>query len=146
LERLYRVEFAYPEGWSVELRGEHGAEWRDLYIAEGACSGRITGRMRGANHPRRRVDGTFCPDFQGVIETDDGAAVMFDWQGYGRAYPPGRRQIVVSATHLSEDDRYRWLNDGIAVGTGEVRSRPEGPEGSPGLVIEFAELIWEPPL
>ena len=67
--------------------------------------------MRGANHPRRRVDGTYCPDFQGVVETDDGAEVMFDWRGYGRAYPAGRRQIVVTGTHLSADERYRWLND-----------------------------------
>jgi hypothetical protein len=47
------------------------------------------------------------PDFQGVIETVDGAEVLFDDRGYGRAYPVGRRQIVTSATHLSEDERYR---------------------------------------
>ena len=57
--------------------------------------------MRGANHPRRRTDGTYCPDFQGVIETGDGAEVMFDWRGYGRAYPVGARQIVLTATHLA---------------------------------------------
>jgi hypothetical protein len=138
------VEFTYPQGWSVELHGEHGSEWRDLYIAEGTCTGRVPGRMHGANHPRRRVDGTCCPNFQGVIETADGAEVMFDWRGYGRAYPAGRRQIVVSGTHLSEDERYQWLNDSLCVGTGEVRSRPDG-EGA-DLVIEFAELIWERPV
>ena len=142
LEPLYSVSFTYPEGWSVELRGEYGAEWQDLYIAEGTCSGRLAGRMRGANHPRRRADGTYCPDFQGVIETQDGAQVMFDWRGYGRAYPAGRRQIVVTGIHLSEDERYRWLNDSVSVGTGEVRSRPD--DDGVDLVIEFAELAWEP--
>ena len=78
-----------------------------------------------------------------MIETADGAAVFFDWRGYGRAYPPGRRQIVLAATHLADDDRYRWLNDVVCVGSGEVRSRPDG-EG-PDLVIDVAELIWEPP-
>ena len=92
LEPLYRVEFTYPQGWSIEL----------------ACTGRIAGRMRGANHPGRRTDGTFGPDFQGAIETADGAEIFFDWRGYGRAYPSGRRQIVVSGTHLSQDSRYRW--------------------------------------
>jgi hypothetical protein len=29
-----------------------------------------------------------------VIETDDGAMIMMEWHGYGRAYPVGRRQIV----------------------------------------------------
>jgi hypothetical protein len=110
-------------------------------LAEGRCEGRISGRFRGANHLHRRSDGTTQPDFQGVIETDDGAEILFDYKGYGRTYPAGRRQIVVSATHLSEDERYRWLNDSLSVGVGEVRS--EGYEPTE-LVIEWAELVWEP--
>jgi hypothetical protein len=70
--------------------GSESAEGRFFFLAEG----RISGLFRGANHPSRRGDGTFLPDFQGVIETDDGAEVLFDYQGYGRAYPVGRRQIV----------------------------------------------------
>jgi hypothetical protein len=143
LEPLYRVEFVYPEGWSIELAGDHGTEWQDFYVAEGTCAGRLAGRMRGANHPRRRTDGTYCPDFQGVIETPDGSEVMFDWHGYGRAYPVGARQIVLTATHLAQDERYRWLNDVVCVGTGEVRT-PEDGNGA-DLVIDVAELIWEPP-
>jgi hypothetical protein len=85
----------------------------------------------------RRTDGTYMPNFQGVIETDDGAVVLFDWHGYGRAYPEGARQVVVSATHVSDDDRYQWRNDVVCVGTGEVRPTE--------LVIEMAELVWEPP-
>ena len=92
-------------------------------------------------HPYRCGDGTFMPDFQGVIETDDGAEVLFDYRGYGRAYPVGRRQIVTSATHLSEDERYRWLNDVLSVGVGEVRSQENGPTE---LIIDWSELVWEP--
>jgi hypothetical protein len=140
LEPLYRVEFAYPVGWLVELAGEHGREWQGFFVAEGTCSGRIGGRMRGANHPRRRTDGTYCPDLQGIIETADGE-LFFDWRGYGRAYPAGRRQIVLTATHLAEHERLRWLNDVVCVGTGEVRSGPD----ETVLVIDVAELVWEPP-
>jgi hypothetical protein len=78
--------------------------------------------------------------FQGVIETDDGAEVL-DYRGYGRAYPVGRRQIVASGTHLSENERYRWLNDSLSVGVGEVRSQEGGPTE---LVVEWAELVREP--
>ena len=99
--------------------------------------------MRGANHPRRRTDGTYCPDFQGVIETADGAEIFFDSRGYGRAYPVGRRQIVASVTHLSGAEEYRWLNDVVCVGAGEVRARPGG--DGPDLVIDVAELVWQPP-
>jgi hypothetical protein len=64
---------------------------------------------------------TALPDAQGVIETEDGAAIYFDHRGYVRSYPAGRRQILSIGTHMSNDDRYRWLNDSIAVGIGEVR-------------------------
>ena len=141
LEPLYCVRFSYAGGWSADLAGQDSAEGRFFFLAEGRCEGRISGLFRGANHPHRRGDGTFLPDFQGVIETDDGAEVLFDYRGYGRAYPVGRRQIVASATHLSEDKRYRWLNDSLSVGVGEVRSQEDGPTE---LLIDWAEVVWEP--
>lgn len=142
LEPLYRIRFTYPDGWAVGLEG--GWE-QHLYFAEGRCEGSIRGRFRGANFPHRRTaTGPFRPDFRAVIETDDGAMIMFELHGYGRPYPPGRRQIVGSVFHLSDDDRYRRLNDVVCVCDGEVRA-PEDPDReSPELVIDVAELIWEP--
>lgn len=142
LESLYRVRFHYPESWAVELRSATGIEAQHFFLAEGRCEGRLAGHLRGANHPRRRIDGAFLPDFQGIITTDEGAVIYFDYRGYGRAYPAGRRQIVATGTHLSDHERYRWLNDAVAVGTGEVRSMPDG---SMYLVMEWAELVWEAP-
>jgi len=139
-EPLYRARFSYPEGWSIELTGANGIESVHFFLADGRCEGRVIGRVRGANHPRRRTDETFVPDFQGVIETDDGAVIFFDCRGYGRAYPVGRRQIVGSVTHLSEHAEYRRLNDIVCVATGEVRTLASGTE----LVLDIAELIWEP--
>ena len=37
---------------------------------------------------------------------------MVEWHGYGRAYPPGRRQIVGAVFHLADREPYRRLNDG----------------------------------
>jgi hypothetical protein len=136
LEPLYRMEFDYRQGWGASL-AEDGPEGHHLFLAEGRCDGRLTGSMQGANHPRRRGDGTYCPDFDGVIVTDDAATILFHCGGYGRAYPEGARQIVCWLTHLSAHPVYRWLNDVVCVGTGEVR--PEG------LLIDVAELVWEPP-
>ena len=136
LEPLYRMVFNYPHEWSVAV-GAEGTESQNLFLAEGRCDGRISGPMRGANHPRRRGDGTFCPDLHGVISTDDGATVLFQCGGYGRTYPVGARQIVCWLTHVCDDERYRRLNDVVCVGTGEVRPA--------GLVIDVAELMWEPP-
>jgi hypothetical protein len=66
---------------------------RLLFLAEGRCEGWISGRFRGANFPRRHgAEGPFRPDFRVVIEAEDGAVIMVEWHGYGRAYPPGRRR------------------------------------------------------
>jgi hypothetical protein len=138
---FYRVRFTYPQGWELALSSPSSTEGQHFYLAEGACEGRTQGKFRGANHPRRRGDGTFEPDFQGVIETTDGAIIFFDYSGYGRAYPAGRRQIVISAVHLSDHEKYRWLNDSLAVGEGEVRSLSED---QVELVIDWSEIIWEP--
>jgi hypothetical protein len=119
-----------------------GTESQDFYLAEGRCEGRISGRFRASNAPRRRTDRTYVPNFHGVIDTDDGATVYFEYRGYGRAYPIGRRQWVVAGTHLCDAENYKWLNDAVCVGTGEVRAQPDG--GPAQLVLDVAELIWEP--
>jgi len=115
LEPLYRVRFIYPEGWGINITGEQGSEGQLLYFAEGHVEGRISDRFCASNFPRRRTDNTFMPNFHGVIQTDDDATILFEYHGYGRAYPANRRQWVVAAIHLSEDPRYRWLNDVIRV-------------------------------
>ncbi len=141
LSPLYRVRFRYPQSWEVALASSESTEAQHFLLAEGTCEGRIQGSFRGANHPRRRGDRAFEPNFQGVIVTDDGATIYFDYRGYGRAYPAGRRQIVVSAIHLSDHKDYQWLNDSLAVGVGEVRAIGED---DVELVIDWSELIWEP--
>lgn len=141
LQPLYRVRFAYTEGWEIALAAPPALEGQHFFYAQGTCEGRIQGKFRGTNHPRRRSDGTFEPNFQGVIETSDGAVIFHNATGYGRTYPAGRRQIVVSAVHLSEHPAYRWLNDSVAVGEGEVRLVGAG---QVELVCDFYETVWEP--
>ena len=142
LEPLYRIRFSYPEAWTVGLEGG----WEQHFLlAEGRCEGGISGRFRGANFPRRAgATGPFRPDFRAVIETDDGATIMFEWHGYGRTYPPGRRQIVGAVFHLSDSEPYRRLNDVVCVCVGEVRAASDPNQRGADLVVDIAELIWEP--
>ena len=141
VEALYTATFTTPEAWSVK-RPRAGGERQSFLLAEGRCSGRITGRLRAANYPRGRPDDVLLPDFRGVLETDDGATVLFAWSGYARPSSSGR-ELVGSITHVSEDERYSWLNDVVGVVTGQVRRRADG-EGSE-VVIEVATLVWERP-
>ncbi len=136
LEPLYRATFTTPEHWSVELAGAHGVEGQTFLIAEGRLEGRLSARLRGANFPRRRVDGTLTPDFRGVYETDDGATVLFAWQGYGRD-----GKLTGAITHVTDDERYAWLNDRVCALTGEVREREDGP--GVDVVLDVAEFVPE---
>lgn len=140
MESLYRLTFRYTEEWGVEI-GDTPPAGAYFFLAEGRCSGNVVGRFRAANHPLRRADGTFLPDLQGVVDTVDGATILLDMRGYGRAYPVGARQVVVAVTHVSDDPRYARLNDGLAVGCGEVRRLSDD---ETELVIDVSELIWEP--
>src|SRR6266699_4130385 len=129
LEPLYRIRFTYPESWAVGLDGG----WQQMFfIAEGRCEGRVTGRFRGANFPQKQgADGPFRPDFRAVIEADDGAVIMVAWHGYGRAYPPGRRQIVGAVFHLADREPYRRLNDAVCVSIGGgPRTQRSGSRGT----------------
>lgn len=141
LEPFYRVTFTTPEDWNLALTGPEGTERQAFLIAEGRCEGGISGRYRGANYPRTRTDGTFTPDFRGAIDTDDGATILFAWHGLLRLGQSGKRELVGTITHLSEDERYRWLNDRMFVLTGEVR--PQETEQGFDVVFDASELVWE---
>jgi hypothetical protein len=149
LRRLYVLRFNYPEGWDVELKGPGGTEEYDFFFAEGRCEGIVSGRFRGSNHPRRRTDRSFKMNLQGFIETDDGALIMLDYQGYGRSYPPGRRQVVGAAWHIASAEKYAFLNDAICAISGEMRvpSPPPEPLQQKDVQLVFAvdELVWEAP-
>jgi hypothetical protein len=141
LEPLYRATFTTTERWSVDVDGEDGVEGQGFLLVEGRSEGRIAARLRGANYPRRRTDGVQNPDFRGVLETDDGATVLFAWHGYGLAAGDGSRPLVGSITHLTDDPRYRWLNQVVGTLAGEVRPHDDG---SLEVAVEVAELVWEP--
>jgi hypothetical protein len=46
--------------------------------------------------------------------------------------------------HSSEADQYRRLNDAVCVCVGEVRAPADPAQPEPDLVLDVAELIWEP--
>ena len=69
---------------------------------------------------------------------------MVEWHGYGRAYPPGRHQVVGAVFHVADREPYRRLNDAVCVCIGEVGASGDPGQPEPDLVLDVAELIWEP--
>jgi hypothetical protein len=87
------------------------------------------------------VDDALEPSFRGVLETDDGAAILFHWEGLARLTDSGMRQLLGMAQHTSDDERYRWLNDRVCAVEGVVRSRSSG--SGFDVVFEVSEMVWE---
>jgi Protein of unknown function (DUF3237) len=155
LKPLYTMRFFYPDDLEVRLKDPSDGkslvtEEEHFAFAEGRCEGALSGEFQGANHPHRRIDKTFAMNLQGFIKTDDGALIMTDYRGYGRTYPKGRRQVVGAAWHVTDSEKYRWLNDAVCAIAGEVRA-PAGvapdqiKQADVKLVFDVAEIIWESP-
>jgi hypothetical protein len=92
--------------------------------------------------PRRRVDGALEPEFRGVVETHDGASILFHWEGLASLTDTWMRQLLGSMQHLSDDDRYRWLNDRVCAVEGAVR--PRGVGSGVDVVLDVSLMTWEP--
>jgi hypothetical protein len=114
-----------------------------LLIAQGRCEGQIAASLRAMNFPRSRADDTLLPDFRGVLQTDDGATILFTWTGFGTTSQDGVRRLVGAVTHISDDARYRRLNTVLCPLVGTVHPRAEG--SGFDVVLEVAELVWEAP-
>lgn len=105
-------------------------------------------------------------NIQGFIETNDSALIMLDYQGYGRSTDRSqelykqamaanektsrRRQVVGFAKHVTDNERYLWLNDAVCAISGEVRAPLEVPRDQikqPDVILVFdvSEVIWESP-
>jgi len=142
LEPLYRVTFTTPESWTVTRPGGEGAEGQSFLIAEGRATGRLSARYRAANYPLRRADGALEPSFRGVLDTDDGATILFHWEGLASMTPSGMRTLLGTIQHVTDHERYTWLNDRICAIEGEVGPRAEG-DGF-DVVLNVALMTWEP--
>ena len=141
LDPLYTVTFTTPEAWSVDVAADAGVEGRSFLLAEGRSTGRLSARYRAANFPRKRADGALVPEFRGVLEADDGAVILFEWQGLAVLSASGMRQLLGSLVHTTDAPRYRWLNDRVCAVEGEVRPRAGGSGFE--VVFEVSVMVWE---
>ena len=95
---------------------------------------RLNGRVLagGADWVRFRADGTMMIDVRLTLNTNDDAQIYLSYRGrfigaagamaklaQGETLAPGTYSLVIVAKFECGDERYAWLNDVIAVGTGE---------------------------
>jgi len=117
----------YTDGtWAAPFDGDERAGWGN---GDGTVSGdTLRGALRWSNYPRRREDGVWTPNVRGVIDTDDGAAIIVSM--HGQSVEEQRenglaRAILVRLELLTEAEQYRWLNTTFAVAEGEIDEATE---------------------
>jgi hypothetical protein len=121
LENLCDMDLGYTtEFFLVQpYGGEEGTAYGE---GDGTVTGkRLSGNVRWSNHPHRRSDGSMLPNTRGVIETPQGAYVIFDLEGrttWSEDGSRGGQNLVV--TFEAEDESYRWLNSVLCVGEGII--------------------------
>ena len=117
LRLLFEGETSYEgDGAMVETGGTR--MWgRGVGVVRGP---QISGSMSWCNHARRDDAGAWHPDAHGVITTDDGAAILIDFEGHS---VPGEgdavRLLTCAARFQTDASTYAWLNHTVAVLLGE---------------------------
>jgi hypothetical protein len=121
LNFLFDMEFRYTEPIDM-LFPSGGNEGQGFGGGIGTVEGdRLRGTFKWSNWPRIREDGVALPNLTGIIETDDGARILFKLDGYSLVDPSDKRRIVVGgATFLSDHENYNWLNKVYAVEEGAI--------------------------
>ena len=136
------------DGFHVPTYGPD-ADWVGYVDGGGTIEGdKVRGTLRWTNHPRRRADGVWLPDFQGVIQTDDAADILFSFSGYNYSlterFEYTHRAVVAAITFQTGSDHYRWLNDVFGVLEAEAGEDDATGDGIELWRIRVYACIYEP--
>ena len=84
---------------------------------EGTVRGdRLRGTLKSVNVPARRPDNVNCPAFRGIIATDDGAKIYFEFNGIALLRPEDKARVFTTSLSLRTGDaRYAWVNNTVGV-------------------------------
>ncbi len=101
---------------------------------------RIEGAVRWASHPTRRADGLMLPGASGAITTDDGATILFTFNGRTTTLQKESGEKGGQLLYIdfeADDERYHWLNHTVCVGEAVIDP------GTLRLVVGIHELVNE---
>jgi hypothetical protein len=143
LESLSVFRWSYDEDGRVGADGytivsPYGSEEGIAYgEGRGTATGRIGGTVVWSNYPRRRTDGRMLPNVRGLITTQDGASILFEFRGRTifEGDEPGRQNLV--GWFESDHESYRWLNDLVCIAEGGISAT------GPDMVINVYAGIHE---
>lgn len=145
LEYLCDMQPAFNES-PVQTRPFGGEEGTLFALGSGTVTGeRLRGMARCVNHAHRRNDGVMLPNINGIITTDDNAAIVFHMHGLTPwlQTPHGPKGDQVSWIGFETDaEQYCWLNNVRCVLEGAVQLVPRrGASGPTRVYICVNEMV-----
>jgi len=115
MELAYREESLY-QGKFVVARPYDSQEAEAYGEGDGWVNGeRLKGTARWVNHPHCRTDGVWLPNLHGVIQTEDGASILFRLQGRTKFMIEGQGHQLLTVILQTGEEHYKWLNDSICM-------------------------------
>ncbi len=92
---------------------DYGVGGQYVGTLEGTVKGeRLRGTLKSVNVPARRPDNVNCPAFRGIIVTDDGARIYFEFNGIALLRPEDKARVFTTSLSLrTGDTRYAWVNN-----------------------------------
>lgn len=117
VEHLFTMQLSLARP-VVAADGPQGTRVTVAVLGGIVTGGRVNGTVLpgGADWVTVRTNGVARLDVRTLIETDDGAVIVIEYQGiYDAPAGAGPRTAPLFQTG---DERYRWLNDVQAIGIG----------------------------
>lgn len=120
MELTYRSE-SFAQDKLVVARPYNSQEAEAYGEGDGWVKGKqLQGKARWVNHPHCRSDGVWLPNLHGVIQTEDGASILFSLHGRTKFTAGGEGHQLLTTILETGNERYQWLNDSLCVLEGVI--------------------------
>ena len=103
---------------------DYGVGRQYVGTLEGTVSGdRLRGTLKSVNVPAKRPDNVNCPAFRGIITTEDGARIYFEFNGIALLRPEDRARVFTTSLSLRTGDaRYAWVDNVVGAVEGIINT------------------------
>jgi len=129
LEPLGELNLTYGERGFALVRPYGSEEGSGYGTGTGSIAGdRLNGTVSWVNAPHRRSDVVMLPHCHGLIDTEDGATIVFLMEGRTPLTGDAANAQLLRLSFETDDPRYDWLNTAFVVAEGVIRELEPGSE------------------
>jgi len=143
IEPLGELLLTYGERGFVLVRPFGSEEGSGYGTGTGTIAGdRVNGSVSWVNAPHRRSDVVMLPHCHGLIDTTDGATIVFAMEGRTPLTGTDANAQLLRLSFETDDPRYAWMNTAFVIAEGVIRELEPGSERY-GVVARLYTCVHE---